>query len=177
MPLSMMSAFKLGRYSAAMVASNCRPTTAHNHREYGRRKVRSRRISMVSRMPLSADTTRTRCWYCAERERAPSTPAVDDREHVTEALHDRVRLAGHRADLLGRDDAVRDEDRAHAHRLRAVDVVEDPVADEHRGGRVVDPDGVERGVEGLRMRLGPRDLRRVHGAVDEAERAVTLEDL
>src|SRR3954452_22616086 len=43
MPLSMMSAFNVGRYSVAIVCTNCSATTASSSERYGRRyDLRSR---------------------------------------------------------------------------------------------------------------------------------------
>ena len=58
------------------------------------------------------------------------------RRPVAKPVRDRVRLALGVADLAERDGAVRDVDGAHPGVLRAPDVVEEPVADEHAGGRV-----------------------------------------
>src|SRR6478609_2109611 len=45
-PLSMMSAFSLGRYNAPSVPTNCSSTTYTSSCLYGARYVRARRISM-----------------------------------------------------------------------------------------------------------------------------------
>ncbi len=70
---------------------------------------------------------------------------------------------------------MRDEDRAHAHPARAVNIVERPVADEHARRRVGHPDRGHRRQERLRVRLGIRDLAAVDRPVDQLEHPVALE--
>ena len=95
-------------------------------------------------------------------------PGVDQGQHVGQPQHRRVRLAAHRALLVRGDVAVREQDRPHADLLGAVDVVPQPVADEHRAPRVP-PERGKRGPEGLRVRLGPLDLAGVDRGVDQVE--------
>jgi hypothetical protein len=77
-----------------------------------------------------------------------------------------VRLAQFAADLPLRDLAVRHVNGPHAHALGAEDVVEEPVSDVDGLRRIRDVDRVQGGTEGLRMRLGVRDL----AAVDRRRR-------
>src|SRR4051794_25037088 len=67
-------------------------------------------------------------------------PAVDDRQQVGDPVDHRVRHTLRVAVLLRRDLAVRHVYRPHAGRLRAVDVLEQPVADVDGAGGVADPD-------------------------------------
>ena len=61
--------------------------------------------------------------------------------------------------------------------LRAVDVIERPVPDEHAVSRLGHADGGHRRLERAPVRLGPADLAGIDGPVDEVEHAVAAEDL
>ena len=61
-------------------------------------------------------------------------PAVEVAEQLTQVVDDGVGTALDAGGLPLRDDTVRHQDRAHAGRLGAVDVVEQAIADEHRRG-------------------------------------------
>src|SRR5690349_9533245 len=74
------------------------------------------------------------------------------------------------------NDAVRYEHGTHAELLRTPDILEQPVADVHRAARVIDADRIQRSSEGLRMWLGPGDLRGVDRGVDQMGDTVALED-
>src|SRR5919202_3782479 len=98
-----------------------------------------------------------------------SAPGCDDREDLGQPMDYGVRLAEGVADLLLRDVAVRQVDRAHSGGVRSVDVVEEPVADEYARAGIGRAHRGHGRLEGLRRRLRPGDGRRVDGAVDEVE--------
>ena len=77
--------------------------------------------------------------------------------------------------LRGRDVGVRDPDRAHAHLLRPVHVLEDPVADVDRAPRRDVELAADR-PERLGVRLHVVDLAGVEVGVEQVEHAVALED-
>src|SRR5579859_5111561 len=135
--------------------------------------IASRSAAVAWRIEMD---TSGKCALVRVADQAVSAPGADDAHQLAEAVDDRVRLALDRPELRDRNVAVRHQYRAHADGLRAVDVVEQPIPHEHRACRVAHVDRVERGTERLGMRLGPRDLGRVHGAVDEVEYSVAFED-